>query len=353
MYRTLKIGSAFIGVIVGAGFASGQEVLQYFTSFGMWGTVGGIIATVLFAYLGMMLTKLGSRVNANSHRDVVYKISGRLFGPVVDGVIILTLFVVGTVMIAGAGSNLEQQFGLPSFVGSVLLVVLVMLTVVLDTHKVINVISSITPFLILAVLAASIYSVFTMDQTFSQLVPYTEKVETTLPNWIVATINYVSFNIAVGASMAFVIGGAEKNERVAAAGGFIGGLTLGLMIVLSHLAIFSQIDVVGDKAMPMLAIINQISPILGILMAIVLFAMIFNTAVGMFYAFGARFVELGTKKFNLFLLATVLIGFALSFLGFTKLVSLFYPFVGYIGIFLMVALIVATFRMPKKAPREQ
>ena len=35
MKRILLIASAFIGVIVGAGFASGQEVLQYFTSFGI------------------------------------------------------------------------------------------------------------------------------------------------------------------------------------------------------------------------------------------------------------------------------------------------------------------------------
>lgn len=37
MWNILKIASAFIGIIVGAGFASGQEVLQYFTSFGHWG----------------------------------------------------------------------------------------------------------------------------------------------------------------------------------------------------------------------------------------------------------------------------------------------------------------------------
>ena len=351
MYRVLKIGSAFIGVIVGAGFASGQEMLQYFTSFGMWGTVGAVVATALFAYLGMMLTRLGSRVNAMSHKDVVYKISGKRFGIIIDGVIIMTLFVVGTVMLAGAGSNLEQQFGLPAVYGSFLLVILVMLTVILDIPKVINIISSITPLLVIAVLAASAYSIFTMDLTFEQLTPYTKEIETNLPNWIIATINYVSFNIAVGASMAFVIGGAEDNERIAAWGGFLGGLALGVMIILSHLALFSQVNVVGDKAMPMLAIINQISPYLGILLSIVLYAMIFNTAVGMFYAFGARFVELGTRKFNIFLFITVMIGFALSFLGFTELVRYFYPIVGYLGLFLIGALLFATFRMPKKESR--
>ena len=35
--KDILIGSAFIGIIVGAGFASGQEILQYFTSFGTLG----------------------------------------------------------------------------------------------------------------------------------------------------------------------------------------------------------------------------------------------------------------------------------------------------------------------------
>lgn len=36
MKKSFQIGSAFVGLIIGAGFASGQEVMQYFTSFGIW-----------------------------------------------------------------------------------------------------------------------------------------------------------------------------------------------------------------------------------------------------------------------------------------------------------------------------
>ena len=60
MKKSFQMGGAFIGVIVGAGFASGQEVLQFFTSFGMLGILGTVIATALFAFLGMNLMQLGS-----------------------------------------------------------------------------------------------------------------------------------------------------------------------------------------------------------------------------------------------------------------------------------------------------
>ena len=125
MLRVLKIASAFVGVIVGAGFASGQEILQYFTSFGHYGTLAAIISTVLFAYLGMILTKIGSRIQTISHREAVYKVSGNyILGLIVDIIIIITLFGVGVVMIAGAGSTFEQQFGIPTYIGSFIMTIL-------------------------------------------------------------------------------------------------------------------------------------------------------------------------------------------------------------------------------------
>lgn len=351
MKKVLKMGSAFIGIIVGAGFASGQEVLQFFTSFGLLGIVGAIISTAFFAYLGMVLTRLGSRMQTTSHKEVIYKISGRYLGIIVDYIIIITLFGVGVVMIAGAGANLNQQFGLPPFVGSLLMIVLVMLTVMLNVDKVVGIIGSITPFLILAVVLVSIYCLTTMDTSFAVLDPIAQGVKTTLPNWFISSINYVSFNIAVGASMTIVMGGTEKDEKIAAWGGFVGGLGLGILILLSHLAIFAKIETVGDAEMPMLAIINDVSPILGIFMAFILYGMIFNTAVGMFYSFGARFIQIGTKKFNVFVFITLIIGFGLSFVGFKELVAKLYPTIGYLGLFLVVALIYASFKLPAKVKR--
>lgn len=344
MFKILKIGSAFIGIIVGAGFASGQEILQYFTSFGHLGTLAAILSTALFAYFGMTLTRLGSRMKTTSHKDVIYKISGRYLGLVIDGIIIFTLFGVGVVMIAGAGSLLHQQFGLPVFVGSMLLIIFIVLTVMLNVEKVVGVIGSITPFLVLAVILVGVYSLMTMDASFNELNPIAQSNATTLPNWFISAINYVSFNIAVGAAMSLVMGGAEKDERVAALGGLVGGLGLGVLIILSHLAIFSKVDVVAAYDMPTLKIVNDISPYLGIFMSFILFGMIFNTGVSMFYAFIARFFEMNTKKSDTAVIIACLIGFVLSFVGFTDLVAFFYNLIGYLGLVLMVTLFVASMK---------
>ena len=349
MWKIFRMASAFIGVIVGAGFASGQEVLQYFTSFGHMGTAAAVVATALFAYLGMMLTLLGSRTQAHSHKTVIYQISGRYLGVIVDYIIIFTLFGVGVVMIAGAGATLNQQFGIPAYIGSVVMTLLMGATLMLKVQKVVSLIGSITPFLVLALVLICSYSLFTMDRTFAELAPIAASIESTLPHWLVSAVNYVSFNIAVGAAMALVMGGAEADERIAKWGGLLGGAGIGCLIMISHLAMFSQIDSIGGFALPLLKIIDGISPWLASAMSLVLFGMIFSTGAGMFYAFVARFMEMRTPAANRFSMATLVIGFIASFAGFTQLVALFYPLIGYLGLFLLLALIVAPFKLKRDA----
>lgn len=346
--RVLMIASAFIGVIVGAGFASGQEVLQYFTSFGLPGVFAVMVSTVVFAYIGMMLVWLGSKAQTTAYNTVIYKISHyRIIGVIIDFVLVFTLFGVGVVMIAGAGANLNQQFGLPHVIGALLMALLVMVTGMMKVDKVVAVIGSITPFLIIFVIIISIYSFVTMDNTLAELNEEAKSFGPNFPNWFIAGLNYATFNTSVGAAMSIVMGSAEKDRKTAAAGGLIGGLGLGALILLSYYAIFSKIGDVGHLEMPMLGIVNDISPLFGTIMAVVIFGMIFNTAISMFFAFVSRFVPVETKRFNIVLLITLTAGVLLSFVGFTDLVSHFYGAIGYMGLVLIIVLIITAFRIKK------
>lgn len=53
--RALAISMAFIGVIVGAGFASGQEAMQYFVAFGNQGFWGVALAAGLMLITGIAI----------------------------------------------------------------------------------------------------------------------------------------------------------------------------------------------------------------------------------------------------------------------------------------------------------
>lgn len=344
MKKSLRMGSAFIGIMVGAGFASGHEILQYFTSFGQMGLFAAVTSTCLFGYLGMNLMKLGSIMQTASHKEVVYGIGGKYLGKLMDFIITLTLFGIIVVMIAGAGAIFTQQFGLSATHGSTVMAGIVIFTVLLNVQKIIAIIGAVTPFLVLAIVLIIIYSLTTVDLSISELHELAIKQPSPMTNWFFSAINYVSYNIAAGAAMIIVMGGTEKNEKIAAHGGLIGGLGLGMLIILSYMAIFLKIDLVAGYDLPLLKIADDIHTSLGISMTFVLFAMIYNTAVGSLFSFSARFVKTNTPNFKVHVILTGIIAYVSSSIGFTNLVTIFYPLVGYLGLFLIGTILFASFK---------
>ncbi|MDK2925864.1 MAG: hypothetical protein PWQ41_1638, partial [Bacillota bacterium] len=74
------IAATYVGTVVGAGFASGQEVLQFFSAFGRWGFVGIALATGLFVFFGLAIMELGHALKAESHLPVIQAAGGRWAG---------------------------------------------------------------------------------------------------------------------------------------------------------------------------------------------------------------------------------------------------------------------------------
>lgn len=349
MKKSIQIAGAFIGVIVGAGFASGQEILQFFTSFGWMGIGGAILGTIFFAFLGMNLTQLGSRLQTDSHKDVIYHICGRYLGVAVDFIITFFLFGVAAVMLAGSGSIFEEQFGIPSMAGNVIMAILTILTVCLNIQKVISIISMVTPFLLVMVIVIGGYALSTMGINFSEVQKLAESQTPAASNWFMGGLLYVSYNIAAGAAMLAVMGGTTKDEKQAGMGGILGGVGLGILILIINAAMLVKMDVVDGSEMPILALANEISPVFGLLMFVVLLGMIYNTAVGMLYAFTARIVKRENPKFNLFAVLFGAAAFGASFAGFITLVGTVYPLMGYLGFTLIAAIVFAWLRGKRKA----
>ncbi|AVK82560.1 hypothetical protein C3943_02840 [Lysinibacillus sp. B2A1] len=347
MKKSWQIGGAFVGLIVGAGFASGQEIMQYFTSFGLYGIVGGIVATVAFAFLGMSLAQLGTDLQTTSHKEVIYHIGGRYIGVILDIVITFFLFGVAVVMFAGSGSTFQQMFGINPMVGSIFMVLITILTLLLNVKNIINIIALVTPYLMGIIFIILIYSIFTMDLTIAEQNALAKEQTSAASNWLMGALLYVSYNIAAGAAMLIVMGGTVKERKVAGIGGLLGGLMLGALIILINIAMFVKMDVVGGVAMPTLELAKQIHPVVGVLMSIALLGMMYNTAVGMFYAFAVRFIAPEHKYFKLGIVVIGLLGFAASLVGFTTLVGKVYSTMGYLGFALIIAVMVSWLRKPK------
>ena len=124
-------------------------------------------------------------------------------------------------------------------------------------------------------------------------------------------------------------------------------MMIGIIVFCAASTLFAKIDVVKDAEIPMLQIIGSIHPALASVYAVVIFALVFNTAFSLFYATARRFAGNDDKKMKIALSVIVAAGYLCSFGGFRTLVSRMYPLLGYMGSLLLVVLLVAWIRNRK------
>ena len=350
--NAIGIAFAFIGVLVGAGFASGQETMQYFIAFGTQGIWGAALSSALMLIAGVSILQLGSYFQANEHMEVLGSVSSKVMSWILDIATITTLFSIGFVMYAGAGANLNQQFGWPVWIGATLMLALVLVIGMMDVDKVTAAVGAVTPLLLFFVIFGCIWTLCTSDLDWSNLNVQAQEVSTTLPNWWISSLNYTGLNAICVASMALVIGGNYLDTRAAGLGGFLGGMGYLVMLLLLSCGLLAAVGSIAGDDMPMLTLITNIHPVLGFIMSLVIFGMIFATALGMFFALGKRLARGRQERFRPIFITTCLIGFALSFVGFKTLVSVVYPILGYLGILLVAVLAAAWLRSSQKLRKE-
>lgn len=340
MKRTFSIAMAFVGLTVGAGFATGQEVIQYFVSFGLNGIWGAVLAGIVMTIAGSVILQVGSYFLADEHRMVFRNVAHPIVSRFLDVSVTLTLFAVGFVMLAGAGSNLEQQFGLPAWAGALIMTGVVLAAGMLDVKKVSQVIGALTPLIIVAVVFAFVYTMINMPADTSHLSETAMGEASPVSPWFLSALNYNGLALLLGVSMSLVIGGNYASPKEAGLGGLMGGVLYTVMLIIAAITLYLNIETVQGSDVPMLAMMDDISPVLGVIMAIIIFFMIFNTAIGMFYALGKRLTASTDKSFRPVFVVVTLIGYGISFVGFETLMTYVYPVIGYIGM-VMIAVMIA------------
>ena len=312
MQQSWKIAFAYIGVIVGAGLSSGQDLLQYFISFGQIGLIGVLLLGLLNAAFGKIMLSLGSYYRADNHEEVFTQISH----PIITRIL-----------------------GFPFWLGGLICSLLIITVSFMNFDKITNVLGVFTPIMIVMIFIITGYSFIGKSHDWTTLEAIAHTIKPATSNVWFSVINYYSLCAMTAVSMAFILGGSVVRIGIAEKGGTRGGLLVGLVVFIAAISIFANLDTVKDADLPILAIANQIHPWLAYIYAITVFSLIFNTAFSLFYSIARRFANGSTKRMRIVIISVVIIGYICSFFGFKDLISILYPILGYMGLLLLIILI--------------
>lgn len=345
--NVFQVAATYIGTVVGAGFASGQEILQFFSAYGARGMLGIILSTFLFFFFGYTILFVGRSLNARSYVEVVQFSNGKVIGTIIDMIITVFLFGALAAMIAGAGAIFEEHFHLSPLWGALLMALSSLLTVTSGIKGVINAISYVVPVLLATVLFVAGHSLSVNPITEADFQAAAD-IQGAAPNWLIAAVNYTSYNLVIAVAVLAPMGAKAKSRKTLFWGTLLGGLGLGLGITAIFLSVLTNLQTVWNVEVPMIMIASNISVLVQLIFAAVLFAEVYTTAVGNLYGFVSR-VRFVSGRYHIWIVTgTTIAAFFVSQIGFSAMVKYLYPAAGYGGLlFLGGLLFIWLFKLDK------
>ncbi len=331
-----QVATVYVGTIVGAGFATGREIVEFFSQFGLPGLLGILLAGYLFIYFGYKMMILTVRIQARDYFEYNRWLFGRRFSGLVNGIFFCMLFGVTAVMLAGAGEVFFQQYGLPKFTGMVLTAVLsiIVMSWGFKGLSIVNMVIVPTMLLFNLLLAFLVLRhSFSWDYVLE--IPQQPKMWRT----IVLPFAYVALNLSLAQPVFVPLAKEVKEPLVIKHGAFLGGALLTIILILSHLILvtFSELQAEG---IPTAAVMKQVAPFLGGLYLLIIFGEIFTSIIGNAYGLERqlhRHVRVSSVTIYIFFFIGAL---AIAQFEYAKLLSLLYPLFGYLSVLFLLLLFI-------------
>ncbi len=352
--QVIIFAGAFIAFLVGSGFATGQEIMQYFVSYGYVGILGAAAVFLLFLYVGVSFITTGYEQQFASGNDIYTHYCGKYIGRFYDYFSIAFIFMSFVVMVGGAGATLNQQYGLPVSVGGIGLAVLAAATVLFGLIKIVDVIGAIGPVICVMAILLGLAAIAMNPGGLAQagdVIPTLGLLQAS-DNWVFAVLSYVGFCMLWLAAFMSQMGKVAHSKREAALGAIFGALGFSLAIVIMALGLMAHIEGVGGSLVPSLVLAATLHPVIAIVFSLTVVTAIYTTSVPLLWTVVSRITNEKSRAFKVLTVVLAVIG---TFIGlavpFDRLVNLIYVINGYVGILLLAIMIVRTI-MNQIRPRQ-
>lgn len=165
----LTLASVYIGTVIGAGFASGQEILQFFGIYGIWGIMGVVVSTILLAIISSAVLQKVYIQKINKFEEL-----GAFYFPrnIFKWINLLLAFLLLTgyfVMLAGSGAIVEEHFGLPALYGIISMSIVSFIVFNFGVEGITRVNNFIVPILIVVIFFVALFIIKKNQLIFSGL----------------------------------------------------------------------------------------------------------------------------------------------------------------------------------------
>ena len=360
MIRAFKIyllpGLVFQSVVIGGGYGTGRELVEFFLK---QGPVGGFLAmltaTVIWSAVTAVSFELARRARAFDYRTFV----GNLLGPaayVYEFVYISSTLLVVSVVAAASGELLNGMLGLTRMHGAILAMGLVAVIVFFGTPLIEKLFTVWSTLLYVAylVLVVACFAAFGDTITGNAAVRHESS------SWLMSGIRFASYNIGA-VPITLICVRRVRTRREAMGAGLLCGPIAMLPGLLLYLALLSHYPEILDAPIPTTVVVASLGwALYQLVFQVLLLGTIIDTGAAMLHGLNERIAASLAERSVMFpALARGAVGvgvfvlavFAAERFGLINLIARGYGTIGWLGAaaFVLPVLTIGAYRVFRRS----
>lgn len=316
-----------IGTTIGAGYASGRELWQFF---GHESGLAILLFAIFFSICCTVIMDISHRNKSKHYLPVLEIIVGDKLSKFYDVMIFFYLFSVTVVMIAGSGATV-QAFNYSKWWGIIGIGIALVLLFIRNINGLLSINLIIMPILLGGLIF--ILLKFINDQDLSLFSHWHEQ-----RNWI-AVFPFTALNILPLIAVLGAVGDKIKSRGEILIASIGSGAILGTITFIYNSSLIQIADVILLYEIPLFAILREYPFEILIFMSIMLWFAIFTTAASGVLGIVSRIQEYLRLPFTVLVILTLIAMLPLTTFGFSKLISVLYPIYGILNLYVLTRLL--------------
>lgn len=316
-----------VGTIIGAGYASGRELWEFF---GAESGLAIVLFAVLFSISCAVILTVSKKEQTTHYLPVLEKVLGKRLAKAYDVMIILYLFSVTVIMLAGAGATLEV-YHIPTWLGIIVNGFLVVIIFIKGTSGMTKINALLIPILIVCLLAVLLVYQHSIGFTFSFNLQEQK-------NWP-SSLTFTSLNILPIIAVLGAVGNQINHRGEIYIASIGSGVILGTVSYIYNESLLTVAQEIIFYEIPLFVILKHYPSVMVLAISLVLWLAIYTTAASGVLGLLSRIrVKVTGEPWVIALLLVALMA-PLTLFGFSTLISILYPLYGILNLYILAALL--------------
>ena len=340
MLNIFIVAFSYVAALVGAGFASGQEIISFFVKYGKISVLGVITASAVFGFAAAVICSWCVENNVSDYNAFIEKCVHKKFVRLTQCITFIFSLAVFCVMASGCGEMGYTLFGLDVKWGILFICLVSGIVFFMGTNNAMDINALLGAVIVIGTVSVCLYILaFREHQTFLAMRSF------------ISSMSYAGYNLITAPCVLVPLSRRLKSRQEAVYVGFVSACSMFCMMILMWAILGMYYGKINLGEIPMLTMSMRQNTVVTVIYSILLLAALLSTAVSN----GISCINIIKMRTGRLLAISIVLASGLFFgkAGFSRLIDIVYRICGYAGIFLVTYILIKILKNMKNTKKQR